>query len=156
MRVTVYPVRINDSASVELPRSTSAVWAFMKDAACTVALFETTEAAATLPGSPEGVGEIQVSIEASENGRIANSLEVTELEVGRRAVYRSLSTCYPSGGELSLEPLGPESCRLTQRFWADLPAGVLAKDVRILRKATREKLQAMMRRLADLAADGSI
>jgi hypothetical protein len=153
MKVTVHPVRLEDSVSVDLPRSTTEVWAFMEDPATTVALFETTEAAATLPGSPAGAGEILVAIEASERGRLANSSEVTELDVGRRVAYRSLSTWHPSGGEMSLEPLGPESCRLTQRLWADMPAGVCAKSVRTARKANRERLQEMTRRLAELAAN---
>jgi hypothetical protein len=88
VRVTAVPVRTDDTASVELPRSTAAAWSFMSDPASSVALFDTTEAAATLPGVADGVGEIQVFVEASGVGRIASMLEVTESEPDRRAAYR--------------------------------------------------------------------
>jgi len=152
VRTTAEPVQVRETASVELRQGASAVWAFMWDPASSVKLFETTDIGVTLPGIPQGVGEIQAFVERVENGRTGNLHEVVELERGRRAVTRSLASWYPSWSVLTIEPLGPDACRLTQEFRADIPAGVLAGTIQDVRDEYRDVLRRMMGRLTELAA----
>jgi hypothetical protein len=151
VRTTAKPVQVKEAASVELPQDASAVWSFMWDPASTVKLFGTTEIAVTLPGSPPGLGEIQAFIERTTNGRVANLHEVVEFEPGRRAVTRSLVSAIPEYTTLTIEPLGPASCRLTQEFWADIPAGVPVATVRPIRDGYRKVLRTLVLRLTELA-----
>ena len=129
----------------------------MWDLAKQFALHGTVEMADTFPGTPvERVGEIQIFVNKDKDGRRWGSmLEVVELEPERRAVCRSLAEATPAWSVLTVEALGSEACRLTQGFWADLPAGVPMKYVRELRRHHKEGLQSMTRRLSDLAADDS-
>jgi hypothetical protein len=90
-------------------------------------------------------------VEQAENGRAGNLHEVVDLEHGRRAVTRSLASVYPSWGALTIEPLGPDACRLTQEFWADIPAGVSVGTVQSVRQGYRDVLRRMMGRLTELA-----
>ena len=153
LRVTANPVRVKEAASVELPQGAPAVWSFMWDPASCVKLFETTEIGVTLPGSPKGVGEIQVTVDRTDHGRVGNLHEVVEVEPGRRAVTRSLVSGCPSWGALTIESLRPDACRLTQEFWADIPAGVPVETVHQLHDDYKKMLGVMMRRLAELAVD---
>jgi hypothetical protein len=153
VRTTAKAIQVKEAASVELPQDASAVWSFMWDPASSVKLSETTEIGITLPGSPQGVGEIQAVIERTANGRTGNLHEVVEFEPGRYAVTRSLVSAYPSYGALTIEPLGPASCRLTQEFWVDIPADVPVATVRDVRDGCKDVLRRMIFRLTELAAN---
>lgn len=150
IRVTTRPVRVAEAATVDLPQSAEATFSFMWDPASSGELVD-AEVAAALPGR-EGLGEIQAFVLPAPGGRVGLLHEVTELEPGRRAVTRGLGGWCPSGGALTVEALGPGSCRLTQEFWADLPAGVQAGMDQHLRGDFRQRLDLMMRRLSDWAA----
>jgi hypothetical protein len=151
-RTIAEPVQVKETASVTLPQSAPATWSFMWNPASSVKLFETTEMGVTLPGSPQGVGEIQVFVERTENGKVASLHEVVELDPGRRAVTRSLVPGYPYRSVLTIEPLGPDACLLTQEFRADLPAGLPVWTVREVRDGFKDVLRTMMDRLTELAA----
>ena len=123
----------------------------MWDPASSVEIDEETEIGTTVLSSPRGLGEIQVVVRRTAQGREGVLHEVVELEPGRRAVTRSLVSLYPSFGALTVEPVGPASCRLTQEFWLDLPAGVPVALVRDTRKGCRQELHRLLSRLSELA-----
>jgi hypothetical protein len=125
----------------------------MWDPASCVKLSEATELGVTLPGGQRGVGEVQATINRTPNGRVGNLHQVVEFDPGRRAVTRSLVSWFPSWAALTIEPLGPDACRLTQEFWADVPAGVPVETVQHVRDGITDMLREMMRRLAELAVD---
>ncbi len=151
MRITTEPTLISQAASVELPQSVAAMWSFMWDPASSTRLSPEVEAGFTLPGSPSGVGEVQVFVHRSSAGRAIQALEVIELEPSRRAVTRSLGTDYPSYGILTVEPAGPNSCRLTQEFRLTLPTGTPVTTVRHARDQYERQLRTLTTRLAALA-----
>jgi hypothetical protein len=91
-----------------------------------------SRASAQLPGSPDGLGEIQAFVQHGPTGRSGAMLEVIDFETGRRAVTRDLTSAYPGGGELVIEPLGHDACRVTQMHCAQLPAGVTCKAARVI------------------------
>lgn len=148
IRVTADPVRVHEMATVDLPVDAETAFTFMWDPASTRTLFDSTEVAVSLPGCGQvgGVGEIQAFVERTPEGRIGLLHEVVEMTFGRRAVTRSL-TYPPTWGALTVEPLGPGSCRLTQEFWVDLPAGVPPGTDRTLREQFRRRLHALAVRL---------
>jgi hypothetical protein len=150
------PIQVRETAFVDLPRAGEAVWAWMVRAHSSVELFDSTEVGVTLPGSPEGVGEIQAFVARTPEGRSAGLLEVVELEPGRRAVTRDLASPFRSGGVLTIAPLGENHCRLTQELWADLPVGTAVATVHAVRDAQKEQLRHMMLRLSELTIAGSI
>ncbi|MEV0713356.1 SRPBCC family protein [Asanoa sp. NPDC050611] len=149
--MTTTAVHVKESATVELPRSADDVFSFMWDPASSLTLFEAVETAAVLPGR-QGIGEIQAFVERTPAGRIGVLHEVLEFDHGRRAVTRSLVGLCPTWGALTVEPLGPNACRLTQEFWADLPAGVPAGTDKQLREGFRQRLQSLVRQLAQPAS----
>jgi hypothetical protein len=150
MRTTARPIRVEETAAVELPRSATTMWSFIADPASTVEFDESTEVGVILPGSPSGLGEIQVFIQRTAGGRIGSLLEVIEFEPGRRAVTRTLDS--PNRyGTVTVEPLGPDRCRLTQRLGVDVPAGAPAGHVRMYHEAYKQQLRSMMARLTELA-----
>ncbi|WP_157547392.1 hypothetical protein [Micromonospora aurantiaca (nom. illeg.)] len=122
--MTTTAVQVRETATVDLPTSAEAAFGFMEDPASLEVLDDSIEIGVTLPG-PKGVGEIQAFVHRSPDGRLGIMHEVVEVEPGRRAVTRTLTSGYSSGGVLTVVPLGPDSCCLTQEFWAELPAGVL-------------------------------
>ncbi|MFI5897063.1 hypothetical protein ACIA5D_43935 [Actinoplanes sp. NPDC051513] len=103
-RVTAHPAQVTQVATVDLPRSAAVVWSFMAAPASATQLMEEVEAAVTFPGSPRGLGEIQVFLQRTATGRDIVAAEVIEYEEGRRAVTHSLGTTYPSYGVLTVEP----------------------------------------------------
>ena len=148
------PVQLREEASVELPRPAAEIWSWMWDASSNIDLVE-AELAMSLPGTPRGVGEVQVVIHRPEQNRLANILEVVHLEPERRAVTRSLVMGFPSGGELVIDPTGQRSCRVTQAFTADVPAGTQVAWIDELRESFRAPLVTMMRRLVELHTGGN-
>lgn len=150
VRVTTRPVQVRETAAVDLPQSADAVWSFMWEPASCLKLFDTAEVAVSLPGG-EGIGEIQAFVERTAGGRVGVLHEVIELDHGRRAVTRSLVSWCPSWGAVTVEALGPDSCRLTQTFWADVPAGVPPATEKQMRDEFRQRLEPMMHRLAEWA-----
>jgi hypothetical protein len=149
-RITTKPVQVTESASVELSRDAASMWTFMWDPASSTQISD-FEIGVTLPGSPRGLGEIQAFIRHTAGGREGRLHEVVEFEPGRRAVTRSLAAAYPAYSALTIEPLGPDSCRLTQEFRVGLPAGVPVADVRTCREGSKSELRRMMSRLSELA-----
>ncbi|EWM66702.1 MULTISPECIES: hypothetical protein [Micromonospora] len=149
--MTTSAVQVREAATVDLPTSAEAAFGFMEDPASSVALHDSTELGVTLPG-PKGVGEIQAFVDRSPGGRTGMMHEVVEVEPGRRAVTRNLTAGCPSGGVLTVVPLGPDSCRLTQEFWAELPAGSLVGADAQVRHEYQMLLADLMRRLAAWAA----
>ncbi|MET7469128.1 hypothetical protein ACFYON_17570 [Micromonospora sp. NPDC005686] len=151
IRVTTTPVQVRETATVDLPTSAEAAFGFMWDPASSVAMHDSVELGVTLPG-PEGVGEIQAFVHRTPTDRMGVIHEVVEMEPGRRAVTRTLTAGCPSGGVLTVVPLGPDSCRLTQEFWLELPAGMPAGTDRQVRDEYRTRLAELTRRLAAWAA----
>ncbi|MGE6955013.1 SRPBCC family protein [Staphylococcus capitis] len=151
LRVTTKPTHIKEAASVELPRDAATIWSFMWDPASSVKTEESTELGVTLPGTLQGLGEIQVFITRTADGRVGSLQEVVELDPGRRAVTRSLNSSYRTYGALTIEVLGPSSCRLTQEFWVDLPPGLEVAWVRQYRDSFKRQLNLLMLRLSELA-----
>lgn len=151
IRVTTTAVQVREAATVDLPTSAEAAFGFMEDPASLVVLDDSIELGVTLPG-PKGVGEIQAFVDRTPSGRTGMMHEVVEVEPGRRAVTRNLTVGCPSGGVLTVVPLGPDSCRLTQEFWAELPAGTLVGTDAEVRHEYRTLLADLMRRLAAWAA----
>jgi hypothetical protein len=150
MRTTAQPTRVEEAATVELPRSAATMWSFIADPASTAEFDESTEVGVILPGSPLGLGEIQVFIQHTDGERTGAVLEVIEFEPGRRAVTRTLDS--PSRyGTITVEPLGPGRCRLTQKFSVDVPAGAPAALVRMYHEGYKQQLRTMMARLTELA-----
>ena len=147
IRVTTEPVRVRETATVDLPTSAEAAFGFLWDPASSVALHDSVERGVTLPG-PKGVGEIQAFVHRTPTGRMGVIHEVVEMEPGRRAVTRTLMVGCPSGGELTVVPLGPGSCRLTQEFWVELPAGMPVDAGAQMRREYRTRLAELTRRLA--------
>jgi hypothetical protein len=116
-------------------------------------LFDNTDVAVRLPG-PRGAGEIQAIVERGPDGvRTGGLHEVVHFEPERRAVTRSLVSEWPSWGALTLAATASDSCRLTQEFWMDLPAGVPVGTDEQVRNRMRLILAAMMHRLPQLTAD---
>ena len=134
VKCTAEPVHVREEASVEL-----------LDA----------ELATSLPGTPRGVGEVQVVIHDREHDRTAYVHEIVHFEPERRAVTRSLVAGYPTGGELQIDPIGQGACRITQAFTADLPAGTQVASIDELRETLRAALATMMRRLAEIHTEGN-
>jgi hypothetical protein len=151
IRVTTRPVQVREIAGVDLPRSAGAVFSYVWDPASSLELFDSMEVARTLPGRT-GVGEIQAFVEQTPAGRFGVLHEVREFDPGRRAVTRSLVGFCPTWGALTVEAVGPDSCRLTQEFWADVPAGVPAGTDQQLRDAFRQRLDSLVVRLGAWAA----
>ncbi|MDG4821691.1 SRPBCC family protein [Asanoa sp. WMMD1127] len=151
MRVTTEPVQVRETATVDLPRSADAVFSFMWDPASSLELFDAVEVAATLPGRT-GVGEFQAFVERTPAGRFGVLHEVVEFDPGRRAVIRSVVGVCPTWGALTVEPIGTESCRLTQEFWADIPAGVPVGTDTHLRDGFQQRLRALAVGLSEWAA----
>jgi hypothetical protein len=151
MRVTANPTQVAQAATVDLPQSAAVVWSFMADPASSVQFEAEVEAGVTLPGSPAGLGEIQVFLQRTPAGRGIAALEVIEFEPDRRAVTRSLAATYPSYGILTLEPLGSDSCRLTQEYRTYLPAGTPVATVRRLRDHLAATVHTLTTQLAELA-----
>ncbi|MEU4419581.1 hypothetical protein AB0F81_03080 [Actinoplanes sp. NPDC024001] len=151
VRTTAKPIQVSESATVELRWDAAAMWSYMWNPASSVELGEHTEVGLTLPGTSYGLGEIQVFLHRLPDGRRQASLiEVVEFEPGRRAVTRSLVSAVPNLSVLTIEPLGPGSCRLTQEHRADLPAGIQVAIVEECRKNFREELRQLMSRLTEL------
>ena len=90
LRTTTKAVRVKEAGSIDLPRNAAVMWSFMWDPASSVEIDEEAEIGTTVPGSPRGLGEIQVVIRRTAQGREGVLHEVVELEPGRRAVTRSL------------------------------------------------------------------
>lgn len=152
IRTTTKPIQVREAASVELPREAAVMWSFMWDPASSIEFDETVETGVTLPGTPAAeVGEIQAFIRRTANGREASLIEVLELEPCRRAVTHSLTAWCSEYHVLTIEPLGPGSCRLTQEFWADLPAGIPRAAVREWQSNSKHRLRGLMERLSELA-----
>jgi hypothetical protein len=151
MRVTASPIQVAESATVDLPQSAAVIWSFMADPASSTQLDLGVEAAFTLPGSPIGPGEIQVFLQRTPEGRHLEALEVIEFEPDRRAVTRTLTGTYPSFGILTVEPLGSESCRLTQEHRIYLPAGTPVATVRLLREHLKAAAFSLTTELIQLA-----
>lgn len=151
IRVTARPVQVRETVTVDLPQSAEVTFSFMWNPASSLQLHDAVEVAVALPGQ-HGLGEIQAFVERTPAGRLGVLHEVTELDPGRRAVTRSLVGWCPTWGALSVEALGPNSCRLTQEFWVDLPAGVPAGTDKHLRAAFRKRLDSMRLRLGEWAA----
>ncbi|UQU67583.1 SRPBCC family protein [Couchioplanes caeruleus] len=149
-RTTTRASRVRETGSVELPQAAATMWSFLSDPASSTKLNQ-AELGVTLPGSPQGLGEIQVAVFGTGNGRHARVHEVVELEPGRRAVTRSLTTTFPAYSVLSIEPTGPESCRLTQEFWVDVPAGIALDTVRAVKHNCHQELRTMMNLLSEVA-----
>jgi hypothetical protein len=149
-RTTTRASRVKETASVELPRAAATMWSFLSDPASSTKL-NAAELGVTLPGSPQGLGEIQVALFGTGSSRQARVHEVVELEPGQRAVTRSLTSAFPSYSVLTIEPTGPESCRLTQEFWVDVPAGVAVETVRAVERNGKQELRTMMARLLEIA-----
>ncbi|WP_203718713.1 SRPBCC family protein [Asanoa siamensis] len=148
--MTTRTIQVRERASVDLPRSAEATFDFLWDPVSSFTISDSVDVAAALPGR-RGLGEIQAVVERTPAGRVGVLHEVIEHEPGRRAVTRGLVGVCPTWSALSLEPLGPGSCRLTQEFWADLPAGVQAGMDRQLSAEYRRRLDLMMRRLGEWA-----
>lgn len=127
------------------------MWSFMADPASSTQFGEEVEAGITFPGSPSGLGEIQVFLQRTPAGRDITALELIEYEPDRRAVTRSLGVTYPSFGILTVEPLESESCRLTQEYRVYLPAGTPVATVRNVRDHLKATVHTEMTRLAQLA-----
>lgn len=151
MRVTANPTQVAQAATVDLPQSAAVMWSFMWDPASSVQFEAEVEAGVTLPGSPAGLGEIQVFLQRTPGGRDIAALEVIEFEPGRRAVTRSLAATYPSYGILTVEPLGSDSCRLTQEYRIYLPAGTPVATVRQLRDHLEATVHTLTTQLVQLA-----
>jgi hypothetical protein len=149
VKLTAEPVQVREEASVELPKSAPEMWAWLWDASSNVDLFDAA-LAMSLPGTPRGVGEVQVVIPRPGHDRIASVHEIVHLEPVRRAVTRNLISGYPSGGELLIDPIGPEACRVTQAFTAELPPGTQVVWIDELRGTLRTALSTMVRRLVEL------
>ena len=149
VKLTAEPVQVREQASVELPKPASEMWSWIWDASSNVDLFDAA-LAVSLPGTPRGVGEVQVVIPRPEHNRIASVHEVVHLEPERRAVTRNLISGYPSGGELLVDSIGPEACRITQAFTAELPTGTQVAWIDELRETLRTALETMMRRMVEL------
>jgi hypothetical protein len=92
-----------------------------------------------------------VFLRRSPTGRSVQALEVIELEPLRRAVTRSLDTAYPIYGTLTIESLGPDSCRLTQEHRVTLPTGTPVATVRHARDLYTRTVRNLTNRLAVLA-----
>jgi hypothetical protein len=139
VRVLVEPVRVEESVTFEVPRGAVEVWDFMWDPQSLHVIEQEVTYAGTLPGTPAGqVGEVQVSMHHTGLERQLTALEVVAMEPGRMAMTRTLTAALPSGGRLDVEPTGEHSCRLTQSFHTDVPAGVEASYVDIQRAGLRE------------------
>jgi hypothetical protein len=151
IRTTTRPIRIEETASVELPRSAATMWTFIHDPSSSVQLDESMEVGAMLPGGPIGLGEIQVFIQRTATGRVGSLIEVIEFEPGRRAVTRTLSCPYNRYSTVTVEPLGPSRSRFTQAFRADIPAGSPRSYARMYQAGFKEQLRTMMARLTELA-----
>ncbi|MEU8069309.1 SRPBCC family protein [Micromonospora sp. NPDC049151] len=151
IRVTTTPVQVRETATVDLPTSAEAAFDFMWDPASSVVLHDSVELGVTLPG-PKGVGEIQAFVRRTPMGRMGDILEVVEMEPGRRAVTRTLMAACPGGAELTVVPLGPDSCRLTQALWVELPAGMPVGTGARVRHEYRTHLADLTRGLAAWAA----
>ncbi|MCY1137160.1 SRPBCC family protein [Actinoplanes sp. Pm04-4] len=151
-RITTKPVQVREAASVELARDAEAVWSFMWDPASAVRLND-MESGVLLPSRPRGLGEIQVFIQRTSAGRVGHLHEVVKFEAGRYAQTRNLSSAYPAYGALTIDPLGPGACRLTQEFWVDLPKGAPVSDVRDIREGIKYELRTLMSKLPDATAD---
>jgi hypothetical protein len=150
VRVTTSPIQVRETASVDLPRDAETVWSFMWDPASSLELND-AEVAAALPGK-RGLGEIQAFVHPGPGGRAGFLHEVIEFDPGRRAVTRSLVGWCPNGTVLTIEPLGPDWCRVRQEFWADFPAGVAPEMEPQQRRQYRQRLDLLMHRLAGWAA----
>lgn len=154
VKVTTKPVHVRETASVDLPQNAEAVFSFMWDPASSLHLNDAVEVAVALPGR-RGLGEIQAFVERTPNGRFGVLHEVVEFDPGRRAVTRSLVGVCPTWAALTVEPRGAGACRLTQEFWADVPAGVQAGIDTQLRESFRQRLQAITVGLGEWAAQPS-
>ena len=145
-KLTTEPTRVTESVTVDLGRPADEVFAVMWDPASPLG-DPTFETGFTLPGTPsQAVGEVQVQVRRDAEGRrVVQALEVVELEHGRRAVTRTVTSGGAGGGTLTVDPLSPSSCRLTQEVHVDLPALVLAALV----AETRASVQAFLDRLAE-------
>jgi hypothetical protein len=154
MRVTANPTQVAEAATVNLPQSAAVMWSFMWDPASSTQFDEEVEGGITFPGTPAGLGEIQVFLQRTPAGRDIAALEVIEFEPGRRAVTRSLNAAgYPSYGILTVEPLGSDSCRLTQEHRVYLPAGTPMATVRHVQDQLKATVHILTTRLAQLAPD---
>ncbi|MFI5930691.1 hypothetical protein [Actinoplanes sp. NPDC051494] len=136
---------------MELPRSAEVMWAFMASAASSVELQDDTESGVTLPGSPEGLGEIQVFIHQDGDVRWASAIEVVEFEAGRRAVTVGMGYELPAYVGLTIDPLGPDSCRVPQDIRIDFPPGSPVAEVRQRREGCQASLRSSVSRLVELA-----
>jgi hypothetical protein len=153
VRVTTEPVRLSEETSVEVQRQAEEMWAWMWRPASSIDLLG-AESAVTLPGTAEGaIGEIQVALFRLANGLAASAHQVVELIPGRRAVTRSLTNEYPVFAILSIDSLGPHSCRITQRYECELPAGIQDIYVDGMRETLRSTVHTIAQRLGELPAD---
>lgn len=154
VKCTAEPVQVRVEASVELPRPAADLWSWMWDASSSIDLLD-AELATSLPGTPRGLGEVQVVIHQREHNRMAYVHEIVAFEPERRAVTRSLVAGHPAGGELLIDSIAPGACRVTQAFTADLPAGTQVASIDDLRETLKEALATMMRRLVEIHTEGN-
>lgn len=108
-------VAIDITESVEVARPADTVWAQMEDPAFGM-LNPACVSAARMPGTPHGVGEVQVFVHRQNDHLTLDGVEIVEYEPGRRARSRPLSR--PSSAEeiwtdWNVESLGPTRCRAT-------------------------------------------
>jgi uncharacterized protein YndB with AHSA1/START domain len=150
VKCTVEPVEVRQSATVDLPRPADEVWEFMWNPASSRHWSVSAELGTTVPGTPERqIGEVQAFIHRKPSGeRFGSLLEVVDVELGRRAVTRDLSAGIEAGGTLTIEPRSDRGCRLTQEFWAHLPAGTPVSQVEQMHVEQASELQALTERLA--------
>ncbi|MGN6752465.1 MAG: hypothetical protein ACTHJJ_07915 [Intrasporangium sp.] len=117
--------------SVPIIRRAADVFAFIEDPASQLLLEDEVVAAVRMPGTGPGVGEVQVFLHATPEGRSIRSLEVLEYEPSTRVLVRSLDPL-PAGmleatTELSISADGPDSCVMRHTARYVLAAAALAE-----------------------------
>ena len=128
-------VELTAESVVRVPGPTSRVWALVKSPASAVALFPECIDAWREPGSPVGLGEVQVSLMEVAGVRHQYRNKIIAFEDGRRAVTELADPGF--GARLLVETVvspinevGHDDVEVTHRRWAvlatEVPAEVLA------------------------------
>lgn len=122
---------VEESAQVAIPLPANVVWDFVWRAETAPLVSDNVVQAFTVPGTPIGeVGEIQCHIVRGEGGVLVGSLiEVVELDPGRRAVTRSLSTPEAAASTTEVIPAG-ETASVLRLSVAMTPAPGKESDLR--------------------------
>lgn len=136
-------VAVQESAQIALPLPAATVWAFIESPDSTPLVVDGFVQSFSVPDTPVGeVGEVRCSVVRHEGDTLIGIFsECAELDPGRRAVWRSLSTKEAVITITEVVPASESACVLRLTSGISVKAGAEDPTRRLIRKRLDEAVK---------------